>query len=159
MTYDVNGTQYVVIAAGGNRTIGSKNGDGVWAFALQNPTHGATVPQAPAPKAPWTVQTIAGTPVHTNRVAMFEYGYGPVVKGKVVVGFGSSIITVPVGTTVTWVNTGAVAHTSTSGQGGWNTGLVQPGGSATTVMRKVGTFIYNCIPHPWMIGEVIVTPK
>jgi hypothetical protein len=26
-------------------------------------------------------------------------------------------------------------------------------------MSKVGTFTYTCIPHPWMIGEVIVTAK
>lgn len=156
MTYDVNGTQYVVIGAGGNSLIGSKNGDMVWAFALKNPTNPGTIAQKPAPKAPWTVQTITGTPVHSNKVTMFEYGYAAEVKGKVARG---SIITVPVGTKVTWINTGTVAHTSTSGTGGWNTGLVQPGGSATTVLKKVGTYVFTCIPHPWMIGEAIVTKK
>ena len=68
-----------------------------------------------------------------------------------------------VGTTVTWINTGTQSHTATSNlpvsAGGWDTGLLQPGGKATVVMTKVGMFNYYCIPHPWMIGQIVVIPK
>jgi len=36
MTYTYNGTQYVVIAAGGHSTAGTRLGDHVVAFALPN---------------------------------------------------------------------------------------------------------------------------
>lgn len=161
MTYDVNGVQYVAIAAGGNSLIGSKIGDAVWVFSLRSPASGKAIPQPTAPEPPWTVVTIRGPIVHTNKVTMIDYGF--VAKGlpnfKNEDNLTSNRISVPVGTTVTWVNTGALAHTSTSSTGHWDTGLVQPGGSASIVMKKVGTFTYSCTPHPWMIGQVIVTPK
>jgi plastocyanin len=62
-----------------------------------------------------------------------------------------------VGTKVTWYNTGTQPHTATS-PGNFNTGIIPPGGSASVVMNQVGTIKYSCIPHPWMIGEIIVTP-
>jgi len=46
VTYELNGEQYVAIAAGGNRLSLSERGDTVWAFKL-----GGRLPQAAAPPA------------------------------------------------------------------------------------------------------------
>jgi plastocyanin len=64
---------------------------------------------------------------------------------------------VPVGTTLTWRNDGAVIHTATAADGSWDTGDISGGGgTASVTFEAAGTFTYNCTPHPWMIGRVIV---
>ncbi len=158
MTYEVNGVQYVAIDAGGAGYLpgSSAAADALWVFSLKGAPNGRSIAQAAAPPAIDNVTKIAGAAVHTGKVAIFDYGYKPF--GAKAAGFGSLIITVPVGTKVTWINTGTQPHTSTSADGHWDTGIVPPGGSHSIVMNRVGTFHYDCTPHPWMLGEVIVTP-
>ena len=157
MTYDVNGVQYVAVDVGGHGylTGAQADADALWVFSLKGPANGQQIAQAPSPKPIDNVSKISGAAVHTGKVAIFDYGYKP-FGGPA--GFGSLTITVPAGTKVTWVNTGSQPHTSTSVSGNWDTGIIPPGGSATVTMGKVGTFTYDCTPHPWMIGKVIVTP-
>jgi alcohol dehydrogenase (cytochrome c) len=156
-TYDVNGVQYIVLDVGGHGYLSGAQAaaDKLWAFSLKGPADGVAIPQPPGPAPIDNVDRIAGAAVHTGKVAIFDYGYKPFGAAG---GFGALIITVPVGTTITWVNIGTQPHTSTSIDGHWDTGIIPPGGSATTVMKQVGTFHFNCTPHPWMTGEVIVTP-
>jgi plastocyanin len=84
-------------------------------------------------------------------------------------------ITVPVGTTVTWVNQDAVGHTVTEGDpnspktanlrvfdssGEALTGkvsLIGPGQSWSYTFTTPGTYEYYCIVHPYMIGQITVT--
>jgi plastocyanin len=73
-----------------------------------------------------------------------EYNYGP------------DNMSVPVGTTVEFNNTGEVAHTVTAQKGEFDTDLIQPGSSTSVTFNAPGTFIYSCTPHPWMIGQVVV---
>jgi plastocyanin len=68
-------------------------------------------------------------------------------------GFASSV---GAGQAVTWTNAGAQAHTATSADGGWDTGLVGPGESATLVLDVPGTYSYVCTPHAWMKGTIVV---
>jgi plastocyanin len=71
--------------------------------------------------------------------------------------FTPQVVQVPVGTTLTWKNDGAVIHTATAADGSWDTGDISGGGgTATVTFDTAGTFTYNCTPHPWMIGRVIV---
>ena len=90
-------------------------------------------------------------------VAIVDYGFSP------------DTITVKVGTTITWSNTGAVAHTSTSDGGLWDSGqLASPtgggayggsaGGSFAHTFGAAGTFSYHCANHTTMTGAVVVTP-
>jgi plastocyanin len=65
-------------------------------------------------------------------------------------------VTVPVGTTVTWRNTGSVIHTATDSKGRWNTGDISSGASGSVTFDTPGVYVYNCAPHPWMIGDVTV---
>ena len=50
-TFQIAGEQYAAIMSGGNSVNRSQRGDFLWAFKL-----GATVPQAPAPREPPSVE-------------------------------------------------------------------------------------------------------
>jgi plastocyanin len=65
-------------------------------------------------------------------------------------------IAVAVGDTLTWVNTDAVAHTSTANGGGWDSGTLAPGQQFSATLRSAGTFAYHCAIHPGMVGTVTV---
>ena len=65
-------------------------------------------------------------------------------------------LNVAVGTTVTWMNTDSVSHTSTSDANGWNSEIVAPGGRFSFAFQAAGTFPYHCAIHPGMVGTVVV---
>src|SRR5712691_2712036 len=72
--------------------------------------------------------------------------------------FSPNPIRITAGSTVTWTNTTAPTHTSTSNTGVWNTGNIAPGGTSGAVsFPTVGTFPYHCTNHPTMTGSVIVS--
>jgi plastocyanin len=79
----------------------------------------------------------------TTTVTMIDFAFQP------------ANLTIKVGTTVKWVNNGAVAH-EPAGQG-FDTGLIQPGASATHTFTTEGTFPYKCLIHPSvMTGTITV---
>jgi plastocyanin len=71
--------------------------------------------------------------------------------------YDSAEITVPVGTTVTWTNNDPVAHTVTDVDLLWDSGLFEQGYTFSKTFTEPGTYSYYCIPHPMMIGKVVVT--
>lgn len=75
--------------------------------------------------------------------------------------FDQASITVPAGTTVTWVQNGNNPHTTTSYDGLWDSGLIQggSGGTFSYTFDEPGTYTYYCIPHEdqGMVGTVTVT--
>ncbi len=71
--------------------------------------------------------------------------------------FQPDSLTVPAGTTVTWVNRDIVRHTVTSTEGLFDSGRLEFGGSFTYTFEEPGTFDYYCTIHPTMQGTVIVT--
>jgi|GEM_PF-890415 len=78
------------------------------------------------------------------RVAIYQYMFHP------------AVMTIPVGTTVTWTNYDPFAHTSTSDTGVWNSGSINPGASYQYTFNTPGTFPYHCMIHPFMHGVIIV---
>jgi len=70
--------------------------------------------------------------------------------------FSPDDLSVAAGTTVTWVNTDSVSHTSTSNASGWDSGIVSPGGQFSVAFPTAGTFAYHCAIHPGMVGTVVV---
>ena len=90
--------------------------------------------------------------------------------------FSPSTLTVKVGTTVQWTNTGPSAHTTVSDAGLWNSGTLNPpsggggygggggpGGTFSRTFMTPGTFGYHCALHPPamypnFVGSVVVTP-
>jgi amicyanin len=65
-------------------------------------------------------------------------------------------INVAPGTTVTWTNRDAVAHTVSARAGDWGSGLVSQGQQFSHTFTEPGTYDYFCQPHPWMVGRIVV---
>lgn len=154
ITYEIDGVQYVAIASGGLATqTASANGDMVWAFSLQgSPNNRLAEFEAPTP--PPTEVSFAftgllkgGVPVErTNAVRMVDYAFSP------------QRITVAAGTKVTFTNGGSTLHNAAGAEGGgWDTGLLEAGQVASVTFNQPGTYSYICTPHPYMIGQIIVT--
>lgn len=87
---------------------------------------------------------------------------GPSTAGAVVevnikdLKFDGAEIRVPVGTVVRWTNRDPLAHTATSTDGAWDSGLIEPGKSFEHTFDRAGRFEYLCTPHPFMKAAVIV---
>jgi len=72
-------------------------------------------------------------------------------------GYTAPSITVAVGQSVTWTNSGALPHDAASTDGSWKTPLLNSGQSASVTFSTAGTYTYICTPHPWMKGTIVVT--
>lgn len=70
--------------------------------------------------------------------------------------YGSTTLRVPPGTVVRWVNRDPVAHTATSDDGAWDSGLIGPGETWEREFSDPGRHEYHCTPHPFMTGTVVV---
>jgi FtsP/CotA-like multicopper oxidase with cupredoxin domain/plastocyanin len=96
-------------------------------------------------------QTVTTLP--TASVDIVDFQYNP------------KVLTVTVGTTVTWTNrsTAGVPHTTTSdvstGANAWDSQIMSPGNSYSKTFNSVGTFKYHCAVHgAGMSAQVIVVP-
>ncbi|HSK94033.1 MAG TPA: cupredoxin family copper-binding protein [Candidatus Angelobacter sp.] len=70
--------------------------------------------------------------------------------------FAPSTLRISVGDTVTWTNEdSAYIHTATR-SGVFDSGPLRHGESWSWTFTEAGTFNYQCTPHPWMIGRIIV---
>lgn len=72
--------------------------------------------------------------------------------------FSPQTVTISVGQSVTWTNAAGDPHTSTSDDGLWDSGPVNPGQSFTHTFNAAGTFRYHCAFHQslGMVGTVVV---
>jgi plastocyanin len=84
--------------------------------------------------------------VKTNEVRMIDYNFTP------------PRITVEAGSKVTFSNSGNQPHNAAGADaGGWDTGILKGGETATVTFNRPGTYNYTCTPHPYMIGQIVVT--
>ncbi len=60
------------------------------------------------------------------------------------------------GSTITWINRGAVPHTVTADDGSFDSGILNPGEAFTVAFSGQGTVTYHCAIHPEMRGSVTV---
>jgi plastocyanin len=70
--------------------------------------------------------------------------------------FGPNSVTITAGGTVTWTNSDSAPHTATGDGGSFDTGTMDPGGSASITFDTPGTYTYYCSIHPNMTGTVVV---
>ncbi len=107
------------------------------------------------PPPPTTTTTVpaAGT---VHNVSLHDNGGFSIIP---------STITISVGDTVRWTNTGGSAHTSTSGSGGtfpgskdgiWESPDLGLGAVYSRTFTSVGTFTYFCELHPILMGTAVV---
>ncbi|MBX5489848.1 MAG: cupredoxin domain-containing protein [Chloroflexi bacterium] len=64
-------------------------------------------------------------------------------------------LTVSVGSTVRFVNDDPEIHTATQ-TGGFDSGLIFPGESWQYTFTAPGEYQYVCLPHPFMVGTIVV---
>ncbi len=69
--------------------------------------------------------------------------------------FDPATVTIPVGTTVLWTNTG-VEHTTTSSDNVWGSEVMERGDTFRYQFTRPGTYPYICGLHPDMQATVIV---
>lgn len=67
-------------------------------------------------------------------------------------------LTIPVGATVTWNNTGDLPHTVTDGSGAFDSGVFAAGDSYSRAFDAAGVFYYYCTLHHAMLGTLTVVP-
>ncbi len=136
-------------------------------FVLAGNTLGATlaiVMSAPAPPTEAvpamlaTGATVAETAQATTapaQVAIVEPPFRPPTTWK----YEPAVLTVKVGTTVTWTNTGAVVHTVTAAdRKAFDSKNIGSKASFSWTFQSAGTFAYFCTYHPWMKGTIIAQP-
>jgi plastocyanin len=72
--------------------------------------------------------------------------------------FGPAALTVPVGTTVTWINRDDIPHTvvSTDDAKTFKSKVLDTDEKFSFTFSKTGTYPYFCSIHPKMTGKVIV---
>jgi plastocyanin len=70
--------------------------------------------------------------------------------------FGPQTLTVPVGTTVTWINSDDIPHTAVSTDGVFKSKVMDTDEKFSYTFTKAGTYSYYCSVHPKMTGQVVV---
>ena len=108
---------------------------------------------APTTTTQATTTTTAPTTTTTTEAQVFTVAMADNV-------FQPMDLTVPLGSTVVWTNTGNNPHTTTSGNGSngtpnglWDSGIANPGGSFSYTFDAPGLYTYYCTIH-WAVGMV-----
>jgi plastocyanin len=70
--------------------------------------------------------------------------------------FSPTSVSIAVGDTVTWNNTGQAPHNATADGGSFKTPTINNGESASHTFTQAGTFSYICTIHPQMKGTIHV---
>jgi plastocyanin len=93
------------------------------------------------------MQPATPTPENPDQVIIWEYKFVP------------QTLTVPVGTTVTWVNHDTAPHTATHrtyGAEAFDTGDLPNGATFQHTFRTPGSYPYLCMYHQGMTGTIVV---
>lgn len=110
----------------------------------------ATATQGAKPtrtSTPTSTQKPSPTPVAGDgKVRIVDFAFQPVE------------ITIHVGKSVEWENTGQFSHTATSDTGVWDSGFLAHNGKFSFVFNTPGDYPYHCSLHPGMTGIVHVVP-
>lgn len=119
------------------------------------PAESAPAAAAPAPPEPQVLRDSAPVeqPKAKKTIAIAAASTGVTISDFK---FSPSGVTVSVGDTVTWSNSGPTAHSATATDGSFDTGILDAGGSGSHTFTQAGTFSYICTPHPFMKGTVTV---
>lgn len=98
------------------------------------------------PPSPASASPSATLPDRIATVSLAEHFFDP------------ALLTVKVGTTVTWRNVGQQVHDVNARDGSFHSSLLGPGGTFSYTFTAPGRYPYFCVPHEGdgMIGEVDV---
>jgi plastocyanin len=99
---------------------------------------------APVPAAKPGTPAPGGVEGKTVKAGMRNFAFTP---AKLEIGAG---------TTIAWTNNDQMAHSVTSDDGSWDSGLIEPGATWQRSFETPGSFAFHCTPHPFMKGVVTV---
>jgi plastocyanin len=91
--------------------------------------------------------TVTGTPCAsalTEQVDIIDFAFAP------------EEMTIHVGDTINWTNTGSAPHTSTSDSAMWDSGSLSTGDEFSFTFNAPGTYTYHCEIHTAMTGTITV---
>jgi plastocyanin len=72
--------------------------------------------------------------------------------------FDPPVLTIKVGTTVTWTNADDIPHVVSEKDGKFRSGALDTDESFSQSFATAGTVEYFCAIHPRMTGKIVVTP-
>jgi plastocyanin len=70
--------------------------------------------------------------------------------------FGPATLTVPVNSTVTWINKDDLPHVIASNDGLFKSKALDTEDKYSYTFTKAGTYAYFCSIHPKMVGKIVV---
>ncbi len=111
---------------------GANKDNGNNTATIYTPAAGSTVPASATPS------------IKTQQIEIENYAFKP------------AQLTTLVGTKVTWVNKDKIAHTATSNDKRFDSGLIGANSDFAYTFTAPGTYAYHCTPHPRMTGQIIV---
>jgi quinohemoprotein ethanol dehydrogenase len=145
-TYQIDGEQYVAVAAGSS----------VWALKLGgsiSPPSSATLStnteEFPGPLV--DAEEIETTTLHRSliepgaRYFIDEFTFNP------------SRARIAPGAPVLFVNNGSMRHEIVAVDGTWGTGALGPTQEAWLTFKKPGSYTYICKDHPWSYGQIVIS--
>jgi plastocyanin len=120
-------------------------------------------PPEPAPGTPSEAASSSGVPsTQVDQGSPADRSAGGARKSasaSVTMGdlfFSPTSVSIAVGDTVTWHNTGQAPHNATADDGSFKTPDLNNGQSASETFNQAGTFSYICTIHPNMKGTIRV---
>ena len=72
--------------------------------------------------------------------------------------FEPPVLTVKVGTTVTWVNDDDIPHLVSEKDGKFRSSALDTNETFSETFKDAGTIEYFCVLHPHMTGKIVVEP-
>jgi len=72
--------------------------------------------------------------------------------------FEPPVLTVKVGTTVTWVNDDDIPHLVSEKDGKFRSSALDTNETFSETFKEAGTIEYFCVLHPHMTGKIVVEP-
>src|SRR5262245_27848253 len=105
-------------------------------------------------KAPWTVLATLG---------FMLLGHGGAASAETVVRianftFDPPLLTVQVGSTVTWKNEDDIVHVVKEKDGLFHSDALDTNGTFSHAFERAGIVDYFCAIHPHMTGRIVVKP-
>ncbi|WP_329126374.1 outer membrane protein assembly factor BamB family protein [Streptomyces sp. NBC_01465] len=166
VSYEIDGEQYVAVLAGGNGLPfpDIPKGDHLWAFKLGGKLPPATAPTPPSRRNQIRTTAVTGEAAHNTvtlgRIWDTRTGAPGTAENTVAqTAMAPQNLTVPTGTTVTFVNPadnqqahGAAAFFDAE----FDTGLLMPGQSYAHTFTKTGEYFYNDPVFPQSTGKIVV---
>lgn len=136
----------VVAACGATGTAAGPAGPAPATQAQTTQAHAMPTQSATGQGSPTQGGSPAQNGGQTDAVAIRNFAFAP------------AMMTVPVGTTITWTNDDQDAHTVSATGGAFKSAALNNGDTFRFTFNKPGRYDYICSIHPFMTATVVVTP-